>query len=597
MSRRVDASRQATQAQRNQQTLKSLLKLEPNKVCADCKIHKHPRWASWNLGVFFCIRCSGIHRGMGTHISRVKSVDLDSWTDEQLQSMLNWGNARANKYWEAKLAPGHRPSDSKIESFIRTKYELKRWVMDGPMPDPSTLDDDDNIPLSLVKEKNTIERKESIRKASIGQSARPSGGPLAPPPADLIGGDPLPQRASTTSPPAPKMASKAAAAPPKATGGKDSLLGLDFFGDQSAAPPRPSSTTATPGSGGSSRPDLKQSILSLYATAPRPQTQQPQQPQSSTQAFGEFASQAPQQTQSASAGLADAFGGLNFGNAPAAPAKPADPFASLASPATSAKSPASNNSFGGLSGGGFFDAKPAPALHQQQSSTSSGSLAGLGSLTSPTNNIPPSKPVQSSSSAMDDLFDFGAPAPSAPKPTSPTPQASQPSSSVFNLSSNVPKAPAAPAVAAPVVAPASSGGGWGGNDVWGNAWGASDPVAPAATSAPTPKPASTSTTNDFGWGSSNAASSSIPAPSLASGGSGSWGSPNAGSGSFASQSIVPGASGGFSAAPQVSADEEFGGWTSGAGTSTSGAGAGSGTASKPAGGFGTNEDLFSNVWQ
>lgn len=41
--------------------------------------------------------CSGIHRGMGTHISRVKSVDLDAWTDEQLQSVLRWGNSRANK--------------------------------------------------------------------------------------------------------------------------------------------------------------------------------------------------------------------------------------------------------------------------------------------------------------------------------------------------------------------------------------------------------------------------------------------------------------------------------------------------------------------
>ena len=41
--------------------------------------------------------CSGIHRGMGTHISRVKSVDLDAWTDEQLQSVLRWGNTRANK--------------------------------------------------------------------------------------------------------------------------------------------------------------------------------------------------------------------------------------------------------------------------------------------------------------------------------------------------------------------------------------------------------------------------------------------------------------------------------------------------------------------
>ena len=64
--------------------------------------HIDPRWASWNLyvnhvylgrlgpdtivcsGVFLCIRCSGIHRSMGTHISKVKSVDLDVWTPEQM---------------------------------------------------------------------------------------------------------------------------------------------------------------------------------------------------------------------------------------------------------------------------------------------------------------------------------------------------------------------------------------------------------------------------------------------------------------------------------------------------------------------------------
>jgi len=81
---------------------------------------------------------------MGTHISKVKSVDLDTWTDEQLQSVLKWGNARANKYWEAKLAPGHVPSEAKIENFIRTKYESKRWTMDGPIPDPATLETDDD---------------------------------------------------------------------------------------------------------------------------------------------------------------------------------------------------------------------------------------------------------------------------------------------------------------------------------------------------------------------------------------------------------------------------------------------------------------------
>lgn len=44
-----------------------------------------PRWASWNLGVFVCIRCAGIHRNLGVHISRVKSVNLDQWTPEQIQ--------------------------------------------------------------------------------------------------------------------------------------------------------------------------------------------------------------------------------------------------------------------------------------------------------------------------------------------------------------------------------------------------------------------------------------------------------------------------------------------------------------------------------
>lgn len=149
MSRRAP-NPAAERAAQNQQTIKTLLKLEGNKSCADCKRNKHPRWASWNLGIFVCIRCSGIHRGMGTHISRVKSVDLDAWTDEQLQSVLRWGNSRANKYWESKLAPGHVPSEAKIENFIRTKYESKRWVLEGPMPDPSTLDtegDDDIVSL------------------------------------------------------------------------------------------------------------------------------------------------------------------------------------------------------------------------------------------------------------------------------------------------------------------------------------------------------------------------------------------------------------------------------------------------------------------
>lgn len=46
------------------------------------------------------------------HISRVKSVDLDSWDKTNRDYMFAWGNVKANKYWEAKLEPGHVPSDA-----------------------------------------------------------------------------------------------------------------------------------------------------------------------------------------------------------------------------------------------------------------------------------------------------------------------------------------------------------------------------------------------------------------------------------------------------------------------------------------------------
>ena len=60
-----------------------------------------PRWASANLGIFMCIRCSGIHRNLGVHISFVRSVSLDEWKASQVENMVRWGNRRANEYWEA----------------------------------------------------------------------------------------------------------------------------------------------------------------------------------------------------------------------------------------------------------------------------------------------------------------------------------------------------------------------------------------------------------------------------------------------------------------------------------------------------------------
>ena len=115
------------------------LKRPENLVCVDCPM-RLPRWASTNLGVFMCTNCSGIHRGLGVHISRVRSTQLDKWTEEQVAFMERMGNVRANEYWEKNLQPGAKPKSSEmnvVERYIRNKYEHKQYVdrnVSGPTP-------------------------------------------------------------------------------------------------------------------------------------------------------------------------------------------------------------------------------------------------------------------------------------------------------------------------------------------------------------------------------------------------------------------------------------------------------------------------------
>jgi stromal membrane-associated protein len=107
------------------------------------------------------------------------------------------------------------PSEAKIENFIRTKYESKRWVMDGLMPDPATLDvdGDDNVPLNIVQEKAKIERSASQRIASALQQPPPPRQPA--PSMDLFGDEPPvpPVRPNTTDIPNSKPVARASAAP------------------------------------------------------------------------------------------------------------------------------------------------------------------------------------------------------------------------------------------------------------------------------------------------------------------------------------------------------------------------------------------------
>ncbi|KAL8046502.1 hypothetical protein ABFS82_08G182400 [Erythranthe guttata] len=116
---------------RHRKILEGLLKLPENRECADCKC-KGPRWASVNLGIFICMSCSGIHRSLGVHISKVRSATLDTWLPEQVAFIQSMGNEKANSYWEANLPPNYDRVG--IENFIRAKYEDKRWVSKDGKP-------------------------------------------------------------------------------------------------------------------------------------------------------------------------------------------------------------------------------------------------------------------------------------------------------------------------------------------------------------------------------------------------------------------------------------------------------------------------------
>ncbi|XP_061829430.1 arf-GAP with dual PH domain-containing protein 2 [Nerophis lumbriciformis] len=123
--------------EQNKRILQELVKLPENSHCADCGA-PDPDWASYKLGLFVCLNCSGIHRNLS---SPVKSIKLDNWEDELVELMKSNGNARATALYEKALPPYYyRPqqTDSAVlrEQWIRAKYERMEFTGETKYPPP-----------------------------------------------------------------------------------------------------------------------------------------------------------------------------------------------------------------------------------------------------------------------------------------------------------------------------------------------------------------------------------------------------------------------------------------------------------------------------
>ncbi|OWK50370.1 Arf-GAP with Rho-GAP domain, ANK repeat and PH domain-containing protein 3 [Lonchura striata] len=108
-----------------------------NKYCADCWAQS-PDWASINLCVVICKQCAGQHRSLGSNISKVQSLKLDTsvWSNEIVQLFIVLGNDRANWFWAARLPAAEAIApDSGAEQrrdFITRKYREGRYRLPHP---------------------------------------------------------------------------------------------------------------------------------------------------------------------------------------------------------------------------------------------------------------------------------------------------------------------------------------------------------------------------------------------------------------------------------------------------------------------------------